>query len=187
MFNPIKKIKETFSEDDLEEDDLTRDYDNLETDNMRWELAFDDMLGSYEHALRNERKTLTGKWVQRPGTNPRLNETGITMLISELHPVLNKSIPLSRLEDKFIKEASREKSLRILHKLTAEPKKYGINNLLEIPSLVIDFYLMCYSTMTRALKGKEANMRSKRYKYNENYSHDEVSKDELRGSGGYTL
>jgi hypothetical protein len=58
--------------------------DEIQTDNSRWELDYQEVLYDFEHSLRCEKKQPDGQWVIPTGARPKLNDTGVADIISDL-------------------------------------------------------------------------------------------------------
>jgi len=154
----------------------------LEGDNSRWELETDDVIDKIEHALRREKKSRDGlRWVKIPQTEPLMNERGIATVISTLKGYLNKNNALGNIKEQDVHWLTGE-----ICNVTIDLIKYNWRNWdLQKPYFKYVITLIesqVYVFLTRPINAGERKDRKGRFRYNENYSHDEVSPDEISAS-----
>ena len=179
------KIKEKITpSEQLKEDDWFNPQgefnsaENLETDNWRWELEFSDIIDSYIHTLRKEKRNSKGQWKTLDNQKQYMNEEGIAFVISSLQPIMNKGTPMGSIDKKEANKTTNALVHAFKDKVLREHELFDIEKT-NIPMLVWGFYNMVRMILTRSVNDGERKIRSKMFAYKDNYSHDEVSPDEI--------
>ena len=180
--NEIKSKASSFSKKNEDEDwfdkELSSSQDSTEPDNWRWELEFSDVIESYVHTLRKEKKNSKGQWQTLAGQIPYMNEDGICFSISSLQPILNKGTPLG-----YISKIEANTTTNVLvtafkDKILRDHDTFEIEKT-NIPMLVFGYYNMVRMILSRSINDGERKIRAKVYSFKDNYSHDEVNPDEI--------
>jgi len=180
--NEIKSKASSFSKKNEDEDwfdkELSSSQDSTEPDNWRWELEFSDVIESYVHTLRKEKKNNKGQWQTLEGQIPYMNEDGICFSISSLQPILNKGTPLG-----YISKIEANTTTNVLvtafkDKILRDHDTFEIEKT-NIPMLVFGYYNMVRMILSRSINDGERKIRAKVYSFKDNYSHDEVNPDEI--------
>lgn len=176
----ILKKKETPEEDHWVDNGSFEDSlsEEIQPDNLRYEIEYDEDLLKYEHRLRNERKNHLGKWSKIVSTEPRMNEKGIALTMGSLYSMLNKGTTLSNIKESYAKQMAAIRSRTYKKRLILDYEDFAVQKA-DIPSLVEDYYHQVYSVLTRPVNDGERKLRAKRFGFKETYAHNEVNAGEI--------
>ena len=163
-------------------EDYDYDYDpefDIETDNTRWELDYDDVLTAYEKSLKNEVRDNDGRWILEKGVSQKLNNSGVRNLISDLKSIMHKGTALSNFDEEFNKTLAKYKTKQLAKELLKNRHKWGVDDS-QKGSIILNQGIQVFGILQRAKNDGERKHRTKKQKFIENYRHDEVSPDEIR-------
>lgn len=166
------------SEDDWFDNQVDASYDNVETDNWRWELEFSVDIDRYLNGLKRKYKNHKGQWIQNPNKKPYINDDGLDYIFSSLQPILNKGTALGKTSPVQANLITKELTTAFKDKVLRHHESFEIEKT-NITMLVLGYFNFVRAILSRSENDGERKIRSKMFGFKENYSHDEVSADEI--------
>lgn len=148
-----------------EEDDfIPRNEEYLpETDNKRWELDENPVITNLRHELKF-----------------RVNSRGVEEITGWLRMAMGKNVALTNLDQKEINWIVKD-NVRTFNKEAVNKRRLWQCRKENLETLSRWIETAIYAHLKRAYKDGERKYRKESYGYNENYSHDEVSPEEIGG------
>jgi hypothetical protein len=152
-----------------------------EDDNSRWEIDMRDTLDNLKHAFNSEQKDKNGNWYRPPNVKPKLNETGVNDVISDLEGLLHKGSILANLDINHVKEFVRSLGKSFVKKLVENKETWEVVRGSGRETLYKIYCECIFTTLTRPVADGERKHRSKKHKFTENLSHSLEQPQEITG------
>ena len=176
----ISSIQSKTNKEDSDWFDQMQDgqFESTEADNWRWELDFQPEIERYLNGLKRKVRDHKGQWVSLPNKKPYINDDGIDYIFSSLQPILNKGTALGKTSKDEANKITKELTMAFKDKVLRHHEDFEVEKT-NIPMLVFGYFNFVRSILSRSENDGERKIRSKMFGFRENYSHDEVSPDEI--------
>jgi hypothetical protein len=175
-----RQQQETISPAELTPEDFYNGarYD-IEPDNSRWELDYNDVLKEIESSLRGKIRKEDGTFILPKDAKPKLNDAGVSDFISDLKNIMHKGTALGSISENYAKDLTKAMGKAFARKLVYNTKAWDVNKN-QRRLLVLQFSTQVYLILTRPIGDKERVHRRNRFSIDEQYKHNEISPDEIR-------
>jgi len=154
--------------------------DSAEAMLSRWELDSTEILDRFKHNLKRELQNENGDWVRVIGAKPKLNDEGISWIITFLDPILNKNTYLSHYKESRILSDVKDHIITIIETLYYSHRNFEMEINDFIPT-VRDCEALILSAYLRALEGGERNYRKMIMKLIEQRTERDTSRRDKKG------